>query len=373
MASWLRCAVAFIRREAVLVVLLVALAVLEIVRPQPVSALVKLIDWPTLLTLAGLLVLTQVIETTGAMNWAAHRLLHRVRTERGLALALVSFAALLSTVLTNDVALFAVIPLAISLDKLVSIPLRRLVIVIAIAVNAGSVLTPLGNPQNLFLWGASGVSFGVFVATLAPLALVLMLGLAALTAAIFSGRQLALPDDAGADRLDGRTLAVASAAFVAFIALADAHHAGPACALVFAGFGIWRRRAVLQIDWLLLGVCADVHGPARRRILALAACCVERRRSREPAACFRGRGPDLAGHQQCADGDHARVIHAALAGPGLRCQRRRFRLLHRFARELDRDAARAGERPLLAFSSGVRAFFAFAMLAGALLVQMFGR
>jgi Na+/H+ antiporter NhaD/arsenite permease-like protein len=246
----------FVKREAVLVALVVALVLLQVFHPQPVAALAKMIDWETMLTLTGLLVLTRVIDMSGAMTRAAHRLLHRVRTERGLALVLVLFAALLSTVLTNDVALFAVIPVAVSLGKLVSIPLRRLVIVIALAVNAGSILTPLGNPQNLFLWGASGASFGGFVATMAPLTAVLMAGLVALTALIFGSRRLDLPSGQEDDPLDGRALAVAAVAFVLFIILADLHHAAIACALVLAGFGLWRRKAVLGIDWLLLAVFA---------------------------------------------------------------------------------------------------------------------
>ena len=80
---------------------------------------------------------------------------------------LVGFAALLSMWLTNDVALFVVVPLMVSLRALTPLPFRRLVIVVALAVNAGSVATPLGNPQNLFLWQLSGVSFGRFVVTLA--------------------------------------------------------------------------------------------------------------------------------------------------------------------------------------------------------------
>ncbi len=247
---------AFIKREAVLVVLLLALGALQIFHTQSITALTKLIDWATLLTLTGLLVLTKVIETSGAMNWAAQRLLHRVHTERALALVFVLLAALLSTVLTNDVALFAVIPVALSLDKLVSIPLRRLVIVIALAVNAGSILTPLGNPQNLFLWEASGVSFGAFVATLAPLTAVLLLGLVGLTALMFGSKKLVVPEAESGTRLDGRLLAVASVAFVVFIVLADAHHASIACALVLVGFGLWQRKAVIHIDWLLLAVFA---------------------------------------------------------------------------------------------------------------------
>ena len=78
-------------------------------------------------------------------------------------------AAGLSTLLTNAVALFAIVPLALSLHRLTGLPINRFVIFIALAVNAGSILTPFGNPQTLFLWQVSGVSFEAFVWTLAPL------------------------------------------------------------------------------------------------------------------------------------------------------------------------------------------------------------
>jgi Na+/H+ antiporter NhaD/arsenite permease-like protein len=53
---------------------------------------------------------------------------------------------------TNDIALFIVVPLTLGLHGMASLPTTRLVIFEALAVNAGSVLTPMGNPQNLFLW-----------------------------------------------------------------------------------------------------------------------------------------------------------------------------------------------------------------------------
>lgn len=61
-------------------------------------------------------------------------------------------AALLSTFLTNDVALFIVVPLTITLKRLCEIPVNRLIIFEALAVNAGSLLTPIGN-RKIFLSG----------------------------------------------------------------------------------------------------------------------------------------------------------------------------------------------------------------------------
>lgn len=142
---------AFVASESVLSILVVALVILQVARPQPLAAL------------AGLLMVTKALELSGFLMWLAHRIVHRVRTESSLAMLLIVFAAVLATWLTNDVALFVAVPLVVSLQRLTPLPIKRLVICLAIAVNAGSIATPLGNPKNLFLWQRSGASFGRFV------------------------------------------------------------------------------------------------------------------------------------------------------------------------------------------------------------------
>lgn len=242
----------FLRSEPVLTILVVALVLLQVFAPQPLSKLPALVDWQTVMTLAGLLILTKALEYSGFLTWTAHRLVHRIRSERALAFLLIAFAAALSTVVTNDVALFVVVPLVLSLHKLTPLPLKRLIIMVALAVNAGSVLTPLGNPQNLFLWQVSGVSFGRFVAALAPLCALLMALLFALAAFLFKPQQLDLTKDVDEHRVDRALAGVAAVLFVAFVLLADAHRAGIALAGVGGGFLLWRARIVLKIDWLLL-------------------------------------------------------------------------------------------------------------------------
>ncbi|SAL71228.1 transporter [Caballeronia terrestris] len=243
---------ALVSKEPVLAILVVALLALQILHPRPWTTLPALIDWQTVLTLAGLLMLTKAVELSGFLMWMAHRVVHRIHSERALAFLLIGLAAALSTLLTNDVALFAVVPLALSLHKLAPLPIKRLVIFIALAVNAGSVLTPLGNPQNLFLWQTSGVSFGAFVWALAPLCAVLMAMLYVLSAFMFRAEPLDLSGDVEEHRVDRTLCVVAALAFIAFVALADAHHAGPGVAAVAIGFLLWRRQVVLRIDWLLL-------------------------------------------------------------------------------------------------------------------------
>ena len=252
----LRRIVAFVTGEPVLAILVAAFVLLQIFAPQPWSRLPALIDWQTVMTLAGLLILTKALEYSGLLTRIAHRLVHHVRSERALALLLVALAAVLAMVVTNDVALFVVVPLVLSLNDLTPLPLRRLVIMIAFAVNAGSVLTPLGNPQNLFLWQQSGASFVAFVAALAPLCVMLMAMLFALVACSFTARPLDLSADADPHKVERSLAGVTGVLFVAFVLLADAHHAGIALAGVAAGFSIWRPRIVLKIDWLLLCIFA---------------------------------------------------------------------------------------------------------------------
>lgn len=148
------------------------------------------IDWHTIITLSGLMLLTKGVELSGYFDVLGRKMVRRFATERRLAMFMVLAAALLSTFLTNDVALFIVVPLTITLKRLCEIPVNRLIIFEALAVNAGSLLTPIGNPQNILIWGRSGLSFAGFIAQMAPLAGAMMLTLLLLCWCCFPGKAM---------------------------------------------------------------------------------------------------------------------------------------------------------------------------------------
>lgn len=243
-----------VRGDPVLLILLAAFVVLQIVRPASVGALFARVDQHTILTLAGLLMLTRAIDQSGFLDWLAQRLLRAFRTERRLALLMVTFAAALSTLLTNDVALFAVVPLAQSLARIAPVRIERLIIFLALAVNAGSSLTPFGNPQNLFLWQQSGMSFGAFVVMMTPLTLALMAVLLAICAFAFDSRALHFQRHGPRHNVRWPLLWTALVLFAGFVALADHGFAAWACAAVVVALLAVRRNAVLGIDWLLLAI-----------------------------------------------------------------------------------------------------------------------
>lgn len=233
-------------------VLLLVLAGLAAAQPQTIPAYPRLVDWATIAALAGLLVLTQAVEFSGALGRLGHVLVRRMSTERVAALWLVCAAAILSTVLTNDVALFVVVPLTLGLCRIAPLPATRLVVFEALAVNAGSALTPIGNPQNLFLWQLSRSSFAEFTWHMAPLVVVLLILLLVLTALVFANTPLQVEDRLPDAPLDRPLLLTALAMYLPFLVLTDRGDAVWACAAVAAVVAGLRPRVLARVDSGLL-------------------------------------------------------------------------------------------------------------------------
>ncbi len=239
-------------RDVVILTLLAVLAMLTLLAPAQIANYPSLVDWPTMAALTGLLLLTKGVENSGALHRMGRWAIARVNTERSAALCLVLAAALLSTLLTNDVALFVVIPLTLGMCRITTLPATRLVVFEALAVNAGSALTPIGNPQNLFLWQLSRAPFGHFVAHMLPLVAVLIGLLLALTVAAFPARPMHVRFDENAPPLDRALLITALLLYLPFLVLADLHQAPWALAALTLILLAVRPRVLPQIDWGLL-------------------------------------------------------------------------------------------------------------------------
>jgi di/tricarboxylate transporter len=232
--------------------LFLVFALLTAASPKKSASYLGLVDWTTIATLTGLLVLTKGVELSGTLAHLGRHLISLMPTARALALFLVLATALLSTLLTNDVALFVVVPLTIGLRNTGALPVTRLVVFEALAANAGSTLTPIGNPQNLFLWHLSQTSFEHYVmAMLPPVAIVLGM-LLLLTAFAFSGRTLAVPEQADNAPIYQRLLLLSLALYLPFLILTDLRLALPALALVMAIFLLLHRDVLARVDWSLI-------------------------------------------------------------------------------------------------------------------------
>ena len=164
-----RSALAFMKKETVLTAA-AALALLSMFLVPPDAQYAGYIDFDTLALLFSLMAVMKGYQRSGLFDRLGGRLLAHVRSTRGLLLALVFLPFISSMVITNDVALitfvpFALIVLRLSGQERLLIPV---VVMQTLAANLGSMLTPIGNPQNLYLYSRSGISFGGLCALMAP-------------------------------------------------------------------------------------------------------------------------------------------------------------------------------------------------------------
>lgn len=225
-------------------------------RPRAPLATLALVDWQTVGALAGLLAITQAVERSGVLQGTARRLLARITHQRQLAMWLTAGAALLSALVTNDVSLFLLVPLTRVLATQAKLPLARLVVLQALAVNAGSALTPIGNPQNLFLWHRSGLDIAGFVAMMAPTVAVMLAWLFAAVWWLVPRKPIALQPDTPEGAVSPRLLALAGALFVGFVVALDRHQLLIGLAVVFGALLCFRPHVLLGIDWALLAIIA---------------------------------------------------------------------------------------------------------------------
>ena len=162
--------VTFFKEETVLAVSAV-LAVASCFLVPPDREYLSYINWDTIVVLFCLMTVVAGLSELGVFRVLAEGLLHRLKTRRALTAALTALCFLSSMLITNDVALITFVPLAILLlDLEGGGPLCLTVTLMTVAANLGSMLTPIGNPQNLYLYSVSGMSLGEFTLTVAPFA-----------------------------------------------------------------------------------------------------------------------------------------------------------------------------------------------------------
>lgn len=182
---------AFIKKETVLTVAIV-LAVISAVLVVPDKAYAGYIDFRTLSILFCLMAVMAGLQKLGVFRKVAGMLLLYTRNTVQLVEVLVLLCFFFSMVITNDVSLITFVPFTFIVLRLsgedamkkLAVPV---IILQTIAANLGSMLTPIGNPQNLYLYGKAQMSAGAFILLMLPYSLVSLL-LLVLCAAVTAKR-----------------------------------------------------------------------------------------------------------------------------------------------------------------------------------------
>ena len=170
----------FIQKETVLfIAALCAVATMFLVPPS--VEYLHYIDFRVLCLLLCLMAVVAGFKSVGAFQWLTYQLLRKISSGRILGVTLVMLPFFSSMLVTNDVALLVFVPFTLGLLGQLGMKKAMIPIIVlqTVAANLGSMATPVGNPQNLFLYAAFNLSAGEFFSVTLPLTAVSLVCLAA--------------------------------------------------------------------------------------------------------------------------------------------------------------------------------------------------
>ena len=154
----------FLKKDAVLTAAW-TLAILSMAAVPPSIRYISYLDLHTLGLLFCLMATMAGLQAMGFFHQMGESLLMRIHSLRQLEMLLVLLCFFSSMFITNDVALITFVPFAIELLKMIRREDRLIPVVVlqTIAANLGSMATPIGNPQNLYLYSHYHLGMGAFL------------------------------------------------------------------------------------------------------------------------------------------------------------------------------------------------------------------
>ena len=163
----------FIKKEAVFCISFLCAALTMILVP-PSAEYIEYIDFRVLCLLFSLMAVVAGLNNVGAFKWLTFKLLNSIKNGRALGITLVLLPFFASMFITNDVALIVFVPFTLGL--LTQLGCQKsivpMIVLQTVAANLGSMATPVGNPQNLFLYSTYNLSFGEFTSVVLPLVII---------------------------------------------------------------------------------------------------------------------------------------------------------------------------------------------------------
>lgn len=160
---------AFIKQETILTAGIM-LAIISSFIIHPDKEYLSYIDYRTILLLFCLMTVMTGFKQLGVFKLIGSRLLAHTKDTRQLSGVLIFLPFLFSMFITNDVALITFVPFSIIVLNLADKEklLIPTVVLQTIAANLGSMLMPMGNPQNLYLYACSAMTLSEFVKLTLP-------------------------------------------------------------------------------------------------------------------------------------------------------------------------------------------------------------
>ncbi|MEE1028583.1 MAG: SLC13 family permease [Agathobacter sp.] len=223
---------------------------------HPSLKYVDYIDFRTLGILWSLMIIMEVMKCIGLFEYIGMNLLGMTKKIWQLVIVLVFICFFTSMFITNDVALITFVPFSIMMlekcdrrDMLIPV-----VVLQTIAANLGSMLTPIGNPQNLYLYGLTDMSLLDFIKLLLPYSVSSVVLLLALVL-FLKGRKDRTVNELGRPKLQAKPHIIVIYISLFLVAFGVVLRVIPYIALVFLVLGttlILYRKILVSVDYALL-------------------------------------------------------------------------------------------------------------------------
>lgn len=243
----------FIKKETVLFIAALCAAATMLLVP-PSMEYIHYIDFRVLCLLFCLMGVVAGFKSVGAFQWLTYQLLRRIKSGRVLGLTLVMLPFFSSMLVTNDVALLIFVPFTLALLAQLGFEKAMIPVIVlqTVAANLGSMATPVGNPQNLFLYAAFNLSAGEFFGVVLPLTAISFVCLAAASVPVLPG-ELSGKDLEKAEISSVRNLLVYGGLFVLSLLTVFRVIAYPVTTVVIiAVLAVLNRKLLKEIDYMLL-------------------------------------------------------------------------------------------------------------------------
>lgn len=242
-----------LQQELVLVIAAGA-ALISMLFVPPSAGYAEYFDWQVLALLFSLMAVVAGFQKSGVFDRVSSWLCSRAGTARQIGMVLVMLCFFSSMLITNDVALLTFVPFAILMLSMTEQQrlMPYIIVLQTIAANLGSMVTPVGNPQNLYLYARYEMSVAEFFSATIPVTVLSFMILLALCMAI-PGKSLEQHKTEHHPRMQRRLLMISALLFVCCLGTVFRFVSWPlTLALVTVVYLIVDRELLRQVDYGLL-------------------------------------------------------------------------------------------------------------------------
>lgn len=260
---------AFIKKEPVLIVACI-LMIVSAFFVHPNKDYLGYIDFKVLALLFCLMAVVAGFQSQGVFDYVANILTRKIQVVRTLTLVLCVLCFFSAMIITNDVVLITFVPLTlVLLGSVKESAIIRTIVLETVSANLGSMFTPIGNPQNLFLYSRSEYNpftfcKYMFIPTFICFIFIVLL-------CFFASRVKVVKEEAAQNASESGTpsnteaelkkeknlrtfkLILFSALFiVSLLVVFHVLHYAIAFGIVLVAFLIFDRKTLLKVDYMLL-------------------------------------------------------------------------------------------------------------------------